>query len=952
MTKKPHSTKIQRLALSALVAMISGAVFVATILTIPVLAENGVNQAQEAAQVQKLAAFMKLCVNDKGAYGSGSIPNKERAQQIYRYQGLDKGLVKNGEIFNDWGIGKAGRAKTSYWLEKQIAGKANDTQLLCSENKSKIVSLFKKKVAPEMSMGEYMSLILKCEPKDSKHSKGDEACNNIDDSVKFTYRSSKDAENNIRKLYNNWKIKSHNGYAPSFGNLKKKNAAMSFWHNIDEFSVVCMDSDARKHMVKQGKEDKSKTYFRSTFPSVDANGNITHYKVPNTGVKGEVTESECNNFLLAASKNAAAAASSIAAAVKESGHESTMQTAGNTEALDGETDQFENNCFNQSGFIGWIICPAISLMSDAMRFIYNTWIGPSLTFSPDFIKTDGDNAAAYKAWSGFRNIANVIFIIMFLIVIISQITGVGIGNYGIKKALPRLILAAILINLSFFICQLAVDVSNVVGSGAQSFLSTTGKGLVESNDKAGALFKTSSIGASVIASAGLVGVFGSATIGMLLPLFMTIVSAVISLLFLLTILAARKALIILLIVISPVAFALYALPIKIGGASSVFSRWLGLFKTMLMLYPICGLLIGGGQLASAIVISSGGGDDTFLTLVGIIIEIIPYFFIPSLTKKSLDGLAGMGSKIAGLNKASPALNKSAKASYDRAREKAALSSGVFGWRDKLGKSKFGKSIGYSQRRHDAVLSEMKRRQQAGNLDRVNSEQGRSVLEASIQANEMTQAVKDEEALLETSGLSSDIDKLEREYKAELSKPKESVNAARIRALQNTLSRKGEKGRAAVAAAYQAAEASENGISDIARNTHSSNLMDNWAKDYKDNARSTYDHAAQNQGKEEHRFAETLAKAGNKLTAQQYASMDESELKNYIQAAEAGNVYKDDVKGMREQIQTALQAGADGKIALKPEQKALIETLDGRLERTPQTAERSTPEDYDPYEGWA
>ena len=63
------------------------------------------------------------------------------------------------------------------------------------------------------------------------------------------------------------------------------------------------------------------------------------------------------------------------------------------------------------------------------------------------------------------NAANIIFAIALAVVILSQITGFGVSNYGIKKMLPTLIMVAVLVNLSFFLCQLAVDVSNITGYG-------------------------------------------------------------------------------------------------------------------------------------------------------------------------------------------------------------------------------------------------------------------------------------------------------------------------------------------------------------------------------------------------------------------------------------------------------------------------------------------------------
>ncbi|MCZ6324111.1 hypothetical protein O5165_25825, partial [Escherichia coli] len=46
----------------------------------------------------------------------------------------------------------------------------------------------------------------------------------------------------------------------------------------------------------------------------------------------------------------------------------------------------------------------------------------------------------------------------------------GLNNYSIKKMLPRLIVAAILVNLSYYICAIAVDISNILGHSLQQAL--------------------------------------------------------------------------------------------------------------------------------------------------------------------------------------------------------------------------------------------------------------------------------------------------------------------------------------------------------------------------------------------------------------------------------------------------------------------------------------------------
>jgi len=84
--------------------------------------------------------------------------------------------------------------------------------------------------------------------------------------------------------------------------------------------------------------------------------------------------------------------------------------------------------------IGWLVCPVMnflgSVADNAFSFLSET-----------FLETKSDvlsNSAIRAAWSTMRNIANVAFVIAFLIIIFSQLTGQGVTNYGVKKMLPRL----------------------------------------------------------------------------------------------------------------------------------------------------------------------------------------------------------------------------------------------------------------------------------------------------------------------------------------------------------------------------------------------------------------------------------------------------------------------------------------------------------------------------------
>ena len=121
----------------------------------------------------------------------------------------------------------------------------------------------------------------------------------------------------------------------------------------------------------------------------------------------------------------------------------TNQTSITLDAQSASTNQGTTSCALEG--IGWVICPATNFLAGAMDWMFDI-LSSFLTVRP--VQTTQDNAL-FRSWSVMRNFANVAFVIAFLIIIYSQITGVGITNYGLKRLLPRLIIAAILVNISY-----------------------------------------------------------------------------------------------------------------------------------------------------------------------------------------------------------------------------------------------------------------------------------------------------------------------------------------------------------------------------------------------------------------------------------------------------------------------------------------------------------------------
>lgn len=296
------------------------------------------------------------------------------------------------------------------------------------------------------------------------------------------------------------------------------------------------------------------------------------------------------------------------------------------------------SCKESLGELGWWVCPETGKIAEATDWLYEK-IEDILIINPVEMK---DGAPIYEIWKYFRGITNLVFIIFMLIVVISQITGIGITNYGIKKALPKLIIAAILVNLSFIICSLAVELSNVFGIGIRDVFSNietaTYYNMQFSNLTSVSLadIYASLAGGEVLAVGAGIVAFETGAIWMLIPVVLGAIVAVAA--GLITI-ALRQAVVTLLIMIAPLAIVAYILP----NTEQWFKKWKNLFIQMLVFYPMFSLLFGASSLAGFAIIASA--KDGFSLLLGVAVQIFPLFFSWSLMKMSGTFLSNVNAKI-------------------------------------------------------------------------------------------------------------------------------------------------------------------------------------------------------------------------------------------------------------------------------------------------------------------
>lgn len=297
--------------------------------------------------------------------------------------------------------------------------------------------------------------------------------------------------------------------------------------------------------------------------------------------------------------------------------------------------------------IGWLVCPAMNFMAKITDEAYNFLASYFLSVDTKLV------TGSESAWTKFRDIANVAFVIALIFVVYSQVTSFGISNYGIKRMLPRIIVAALLVNVSFYICAAMVDLSNLLGYAIPQFFGNIpiGAGLT---DKGG--LATLGSGLTWVAVVGGVIV---AAVGVALAISVPVlIAALLAIGLIVLMLVARQALIVLLIVISPLAFVAYLLP----NTEQWFKKWYKTFFTLLMLFPVIGTVFGASRMAALIIANAGGNADKVITqLIALAVSAIPFFVVPGLLKGSLSAAGALGAKLQGAaNKASGKMGSQVK----------------------------------------------------------------------------------------------------------------------------------------------------------------------------------------------------------------------------------------------------------------------------------------------------
>lgn len=307
---------------------------------------------------------------------------------------------------------------------------------------------------------------------------------------------------------------------------------------------------------------------------------------------------------------------------------------------------------NSGGLLGPALCAVIQGVDSMVNWLYTAAIDhlqfslfkPATTTDPNSGESIGGlNQDAYKnvkgSWQVVARLSTTLLVVVFLVMIIAQATSNLLEPYTVKRLLWRIVVAFILINISWYLVTAVLEIANIIGGGIRDILLSPISG-----QDAAAIVTPGRNGGNVLLDAVLLhGVASAATVGVLaifavksgglvgmikfafyliMPIFITMA---ITLIIGFAVIILRQGLLILLAITAPFAVLLWVSE----GTRKYYDKWKDLFVTLLLFFPAFQAVIAIGALVAYAVSATGskGGATAFTFLVAIVCYFAPFFMV-------------------------------------------------------------------------------------------------------------------------------------------------------------------------------------------------------------------------------------------------------------------------------------------------------------------------------------
>lgn len=423
------------------------------------------------------------------------------------------------------------------------------------------------------------------------------------------------------------------GYSgnPSSSKSPKKISTTYKYTNTSQQSIISSKGDTYYYNGPNGgnyNPNGCRDYQPNNTNKSSLNGNYTAIYI--SKVNGKCTPTKA--VLMDTFKNSLLAHISISLSTQKPS--TTSSTASSSSSSSSSSAPATLSCNAGWNPLNWIICGIVDGLVPIVQGIDNLinnllLIGvPSNTQSvqPSQIFNTNNKTANdyYIAWLSFRNIALGILVIIALMIILSQASGFEIVDaYTVRKAMPRLIIAAIAISLSWQLLEFLVYMSNVIGVSIKWLLLKPFANMPDNANLSGG----GDVAVSLLAALGLrsLGIFGVLSF---------IATAAIAVFVAFIVLILRQIVVILLIILSPIAMVSSILP----NTQKIYKAWWDSFSKALIMFPLIVGLITAGRIFSVISVNADKARAAN-QVIGIVAYFAPYFMLP-ITFKLAGGIMG------------------------------------------------------------------------------------------------------------------------------------------------------------------------------------------------------------------------------------------------------------------------------------------------------------------------
>ncbi len=237
----------------------------------------------------------------------------------------------------------------------------------------------------------------------------------------------------------------------------------------------------------------------------------------------------------------------------------------------------------------------VAMLAGLAKFLGNifTWVVGMLVQVAAY-NSFLDATAVVTGWVIVRDVANMFFVLILLVISIATI--LRVEAYSYKKLLPKLLLMAVLINFSKTICGIIIDFAQVIMlTFVNAFQAAAGANFFQALglDK---LFSFENLAQAVSAEGQQWDLVGTALLAMIVTLVATITVGV-----LLVVLVARIVVLWTLIVLSPLAYLLASFP----QGQAYAKQWWDEFSKYVISGPILAFFIW-----LALIVAGGGNANT------------------------------------------------------------------------------------------------------------------------------------------------------------------------------------------------------------------------------------------------------------------------------------------------------------------------------------------------------